>query len=199
MELESLVAVIKELGYLGIFLWLWLGMLGVPVPNEVIVTALGYLSTTDILQLEKVFISGYLGIVASLTTSYLLGRLVGGRLVSFLKKKSSTKKSIRKALHLIKKYHVYSLVISYFIPGVRNFVPFLYGMMKLSFLKFATLSYTTALLWFSLFFVLGKVSGHNEDISIYITVSAVVVLSLGSFFVNWVKRKKKRVEEQLHG
>ncbi|WNF36162.1 DedA family protein [Bacillaceae bacterium IKA-2] len=197
MEIDILVNVVKELGYLGIFLWLWLGMLGIPIPNEIIVTAIGYLATTHILQFEIVFIAGYLGIVASLTTSYLLGRIVGKPLVRFFSKRKSTKESIRKGIHLIKKFHVYSLVISYFIPGVRNFVPFLYGMMRLPYLRFALLSYSTAFVWFSLFFTLGSVSGINGDISIYITVSAIVTISFGSFVVNWIKRKKKRVE-QLH-
>jgi membrane-associated protein len=197
MEIDILVNVVKELGYLGIFLWLWLGMLGIPIPNEIIVTAIGYLATTHILQFEIVFIAGYLGIVASLTTSYLLGRIVGKPLVRFFSKRKSTKESIRKGIHLIKKFHVYSLVISYFIPGVRNFVPFLYGMMRLPYLRFALLSYSTAFVWFSLFFTLGSVSGINGDISIYITVAAIVTISFGSFVVNWIKRKKKRVE-QLH-
>lgn len=195
MELDILINVIKELGYLGIFLWLWLGMLGIPIPNEIIVTTIGYLATTHILQYEIVFIAGYLGIVASLTTSYLLGRIIGKPLVSYFSKRKSTKSAIRKGIHLIKKFHVYSLVISYFIPGVRNFVPFLYGMMRLSYLRFALLSYSTAFVWFSLFFTLGTVSGRNEDISIFVTVAAVVTISFGSFVVNWIKRKKKRVEQ----
>ncbi len=198
METEIILNLIKELGYLGIFLWLWLGMFGVPLPNEVIVTTVGYLSTTPYLQVEKVFVSGYLGIVASLSTSYLLGRLLGGKLVRYLAKKSGTKSSIRKALHLIKKYHVYSLIISYFIPGVRNFVPFLYGMMRLSYFRFALLSYSTAFVWFCLFFILGRMSGLNEDISIYVTVSAIVVISFGSFVINWINRKRRHVKEQLH-
>lgn len=195
MELDILINVIKELGYLGIFLWLWLGMLGIPIPNEIIVTTIGYLATTHILQIEIVFIAGYLGIVASLTTSYLFGRIVGQPLVRYFSKRKSMKSSIRKGLHLIKKFHIYSLVISYFIPGVRNFVPFLYGMMRLSYLRFALLSYSTAFVWFSLFFTLGTVSGKNEDISIFVTVAAVVTISFGSFVVNSIKRKKKRVEQ----
>lgn len=195
MELDILINVIKELGYVGIFLWLWLGMFGIPVPNEIIVTSIGYLANTDILQVEKVFISGYLGVVASLTTSYLLGRTVGKPLVGYFSKKNRTKSSIRKAIHLIKKFHAYSLVISYFIPGVRNFVPFLYGMMRFSYFRFALFSYSTAFVWFSVFFALGTVSGRNEDISIYVTVAAVITISFGSFVANWIKRKKKRVQQ----
>lgn len=198
MELDIVISVIKELGYLGIFLWLWLGMLGIPVPNEVIVTTIGYLATTHILQMEKVFVFGYLGIVASLTTSYFLGRVFGKRLVGYFSNKKSTRSSIRKGLYLIKKFHVYSLVISYFIPGVRNFVPFLYGMMRLSYLRFALLSYSTSFVWFSLFFVLGTVSGKNEDISIYVTVGALVIISFGSFIVNSISRKKKKAQQKSH-
>jgi membrane-associated protein len=200
MELDVLLtAVLKELGYVGIFLWLWLGMIGIPIPNEAIVTTIGYLSTTQILQGDKVFFAGYLGIIASLTTSYLLGRFIGEKLVSYLSKRKGPKTSIRKALYLIKKYHVYSLVISYFIPGVRIFVPFLYGMMRLSYVRFATLSYLTALLWFSIFFVLGVFTGKNDDLAIYITVAVVITISVGSLIIKFVRRKKKRVEESYLG
>ncbi|RXI98682.1 DedA family protein [Anaerobacillus alkaliphilus] len=199
MELDVLLTTIKDVGYVGIFLWLWLGMLGVPVPNEAIVTTIGYISTTNLLQSDIVFIVGYLGILASLTTSYFLGRVIGKRIVSFLSMKKGTKKSIRKALHLIKKYHVYSLVISYFIPGVRIFVPFLYGMMRLSYLRFALLSYTTALIWFCLFFSLGRLSGTNEDLSIYVAITAIISISIFSIILNWFKKKKKRLAEQVPG
>ncbi|QOY38424.1 DedA family protein [Anaerobacillus isosaccharinicus] len=197
MELDGLLEVLNELGYVGIFLWLWLGMLGIPIPNEAIVTSIGYLSGTQILQADKVFVMGYLGIVASLTTSYLLGRVIGKTLVNYFSKKRGTKSSIRKAVYLIKKYHVYSLVVSYFIPGVRIFVPFLYGMMRLSYVRFAVLSYTTALLWFCLFFFFGMITGKNEDLSILMIIAVIVSISIITMIFNSHK-KKKRVEESFH-
>ncbi len=197
MELDVLLTTLKEVGYVGIFLWLWLGMLGIPVPNEAIVTTIGYLSSTNTLQADIVFLVGYLGIVASLTTSYLLGKVLGKNLVVFLSKKKGTKRSIRKALHLIKKYHVYSLVVSYFIPGVRIFVPFLYGMMRLSYFRFALLSYTTAFIWFCLFFSLGMLSGTNKDLSMYVALTAIVLISVISVLINWFRRRKKRMSEQI--
>lgn len=199
MELDALLAVMKEIGYVGIFLWLWLGMLGVPIPNEAIVTSIGFMSTTNFFEVETVFFVAYLGIVASLTTSYSLGRIVGHRLITYFSKRKGPKRSIRKASHLIKKYHIFSLVISYFIPGVRIFVPFLFGMMRFSFLRFAALSYTTAFVWFCLFFFLGKMSGMYEHIAIYVTLLAIAVISIFSFIFNWVKKRKKRLEEQVHG
>ncbi|WP_407639595.1 DedA family protein [Anaerobacillus alkalidiazotrophicus] len=74
---------------------------------------------------------------------------------------------------------MYSLIISYFIPGVRNFVPFLYGMMRHSYLRFALLSYFTAFVWFSLFFYLGMITGQNSDSSTFVTISALIILILG--------------------
>jgi membrane-associated protein len=198
MELDVLLAVLKELGYVGIFLWLWLGMLGIPIPNEAIVTTIGYLSTTNMLQGDKVFFVGYLGILASLTTSYLLGRIIGKKLVNYLSRKKGTKTSIRKAIYLINKYHMYSLIISYFIPGVRIFVPFIYGMMRLSYIRFAALSYTTALVWFSLFFSLGMATGNHEELSILLTIAIVALICIVPLIVNLYKRKKKPVEESFH-
>lgn len=199
MELDVLLTVLKELGYYGIFLWLWLGMLSVPVPNEAIVTTVGYLASMQILEVQKAFVAGYLGIIASLTTSYLIGRTIGRKLVSSLSKKKGTKTSIRKGLYLIKKYHTYSLVISYFIPGVRIFVPFLYGMMRLSYFRFAFFSYSTAFVWFSLFFLIGMFTGKNEDFSIYLIIALVISISSVPLVIKWLKKKKNRVEEPFHG
>ncbi|OIJ12502.1 hypothetical protein BKP37_13820 [Anaerobacillus alkalilacustris] len=63
----------------------------------------------------------------------------------------------------------------------------------------ALLSNFTAFVWFSLFFSLGMLTGQNSDSSTYITIPALIILILGFLYVNWIKRKKKRVEEQLHG
>ncbi|OIJ18160.1 hypothetical protein BKP45_11235 [Anaerobacillus alkalidiazotrophicus] len=103
MEIDVLKNLLNELGYFGVFLWLWLGMLGIPVPNEVVVASIGYLSTTPLLKIEKVIIIGYLGLISSLTTSYLLGRIVGKRFVRYFSIKPGSKSSLRKASKFNKK------------------------------------------------------------------------------------------------
>ncbi|WML47089.1 hypothetical protein RCG23_16045 [Neobacillus sp. PS3-34] len=41
MEMEMLLQFFEDNGYLGIFLWLWLGIFGLPVPNEIISMTVG--------------------------------------------------------------------------------------------------------------------------------------------------------------
>ena len=197
MEVALVTEALKELGYFGIYLWLWLGMLGIPIPNEIIVTTIGYLATTKFLEIDKAFLVGYFGIVTSLTTSYLIGKLIGGRLYIYLQKKKRSHRSLKKSVLLMNKFHVFSLCISYFIPGLRNFVPFMYGMMKLPYLRFALFSYTTAFVWFTLFFSIGLFTGVNENYSIYVSLSAITLILSISLMIRIKNSRKRRAAERI--
>lgn len=196
MEVEIVIETFKEYGYLGIYFWLWLGMLGIPIPNEVIVTTIGYLTKTTLLEGPKTFMISYLGIISSLTTSYLFGRLIGSKLLTFFSKYKRPSRSIERSISLIHKLHVYALSISYFLPGARNFVPFLFGTMKLPFLRFAIFSYLTSFFWFVIFFSFGRFSKGNERLSIIVSVGAIAVVTFVSLLVR-MKKRKNYLNEQL--
>ncbi|CAM3777370.1 DedA family protein [Mesobacillus zeae] len=163
MDLDLVMELIAENGYLGLFFWLWLGVFGVPLPNEVIVMGVGFASSIEVFHPLLAFAVTYTGIIFALTTSYLLGRLVGKRILEILKKNKQFSKSLESSFRLMEKYHAFSLSFSYFIPGVRNFIPFLYGMGGLRFRTFALFSYSGSLTWLLVVFSLGFLFGDNMD------------------------------------
>ncbi|WML47090.1 VTT domain-containing protein [Neobacillus sp. PS3-34] len=87
------------------------------------------------------------GIFAALTTSYLLGRFVCRPLLRFFKKRQRFANVLETSLQLMDKYRKFSLLLSYFIPGLRSFVPFLYGFSRLPFRSFALYAYSGAFIW----------------------------------------------------
>lgn len=163
MELEFILDIIEKGGYVGLFLWLWLGVFGAPLPNEIIAMTVGLAASEDVLHPVVTFFVTYGGILSALSTAYLLGRFIGRPLLPFFLKKKRFSKVIKRSFKVMEKYHSYSLSVSYFIPGLRNFVPFLYGVSKLPFKTFALFAYSGAFVWLSITFSLGYWFGDHKE------------------------------------
>ncbi|MBT2694946.1 DedA family protein [Bacillus sp. ISL-55] len=164
MDLELVINIIEDNGYLGLFLWLWFGVFVIPVPNEVILMTVGLASSKGALNPILAFLVTYMGISAAFSSSYLLGRVIGTRLLRMLEKKKRFANSIESAMKLMEKYHAFSLSLSCFAPGVRYLVPLLYGFSRLPFKTFALFAYSGAFVWVSIVFVLGYLFGDKMDI-----------------------------------
>ncbi|MDE3841162.1 DedA family protein [Bacillus methanolicus] len=197
MDLDFILNIIEEGGYAGLFFWLWLGIFGMPVPNEVIIMTVGFASSKKILNPLLTFMVTYSGILVALTTIYSLGRFLGRPLLRFLEKRKKFAHSISISLHLIEKYHSHSLLFSYFFPGIRNFVPFIYGSSRLSFKSFAFFAYIGALLWLSIVFTLGYLFGDHIDTIMHYGKELLILVAI-SFTIFVIVKIKKR-KQKMHG
>jgi membrane-associated protein len=196
MELDFILDIIEKSGYIGLFLWLWLGVFGAPLPNEVIAMTVGLAASEEVLNPIITFFVTYCGILAALTTAYSLGRFVGRPLLPFFKKRKRFAKIIDRSLKVMERYHAYSLSFSYFIPGLRNFVPFLYGTSKLPFKTFMMFAYTGAFVWLTITFSLGYWFGdHKEKIfqleKEILIILAIILLCYFTFKIFHKKKKQK--------
>lgn len=163
-ELVNIIAdTFEDFGYVDLFFTLWLGVFGLPIPNEAIIMSIGFAASQKLFPITIIFVITYCGLLAAVTTIYSLGFVIGGPIIKWFEKNHRRKKHIHKALALIEKYHSFSLCISYFIPGLRNFVPFCYGLSRLPYQKFALFSYSTIFIWLIIFFTLGYKFGNNIE------------------------------------
>ncbi|MGS2779253.1 DedA family protein [Robertmurraya sp. GLU-23] len=194
MELDFILDIIEENGYLGLFLWLWFGVVGMPVPNEIIAMTVGLAASLGTLNPVCIFLSTYLGIVAALTTSYLAGKYIGVRLLPFFRKSKRMARTIDRSFQSIEKYHAFSLLFSYFIPGLRNFVPFIYGLSKLSYKVFALFAYSGAFIWLSIVFSLGYWFGDQKEILVEyeteLLLMGSIVFVCAFLLIKVINRKK---------
>jgi len=192
MDLELVINIIEDNGYLGLFLWLWFGVFVIPVPNEVILTTVGLASAKGALNPFLAFLVTYMGISAAFTSSYLLGRIIGRRVLGLLEKKKRFANSIESAMKLMEKYHAFSLTLSCFAPGVRYLVPLLYGFSRLPFKTFAIFTYSGAFVWVSIIFVLGYLFGDKMDIVMkYNKEVWLVILAFAIITFIFVLRRRK--------
>ncbi|WP_072329075.1 MULTISPECIES: DedA family protein [unclassified Paenibacillus] len=161
MDYSQLTDWIEHLGYAALFFSLWLGIVGMPIPDEVIVMTGGAVTSAGLLHAVPAFLLTYLGVISGLSLGYVLGRYIGAPVLGKLQRKKNMTKYLRISEQLIEKHGNAALSFSYFLPVVRHVVPYLVGINKMSFWRYAGYSYTTGFVWTLIFFVLGRFVGQD--------------------------------------
>ncbi|PTX64917.1 membrane protein DedA with SNARE-associated domain [Melghirimyces profundicolus] len=183
--------ILSQYGYLGIFFFLMLGIVGLPLPDEILMTFIGYLASIGRLNLFFTFISALSGSVCGITVSYFLGSRLG---YPFLKRYGSkifiTRRRLRISQFLFRKYGNWVLFFGYFIPGVRHVTAYMAGISNLSPGRFAAYAYTGALTWCTTFVGLGYLLGaHWENVFHVMHRYGVLFLWIAiPLFLVWVGR-----------
>ncbi|MED1559695.1 DedA family protein [Bacillus paramycoides] len=187
MELHELLSYIEQYGYWALFFCLWLGIVGMPIPDEMIVMSGGFVSSLGILSVIPAFVLTYLGVVSGLSLGYILGKVFGTKVLDKLMKKKKVK-YLLKSQQMVERYGHYALVTSYFIPVVRHIVPYLVGMNNMRFKTYALYSYTTGFVWTLVYFVLGSLFGQHIESIVTIAIEygmyfggIVLVVTSGSY------------------
>jgi membrane protein DedA with SNARE-associated domain len=194
MGLQDLLSYIEQYGYFALFFSLWLGIVGMPLPDEMIVMSGGFMSSLEKMSVLNAFVITYLGAVSGLSLGYILGKVFGHKILDKLVKKKKAK-YLLKSIELLDRFGHFALVISYFIPIVRHIIPYLVGMNNMSFKKYALYYYTAGFVWTSIYFILGLFFGkHIEDISILATKYGIFfgafIGILGCFYYFYLRKLK---------
>jgi membrane protein DedA with SNARE-associated domain len=192
---ETVIDWIVRYGYVMIFTLLMLGIFGIPVPDETLLTFSGYMVHRGDLHALPALIAAFTGSACGITLSYVVGR-TGGSLV--IRKYGHHVRVTPEAVDRVKRWFEltgkWALLIGYFLPGVRHLTALTAGTSKLRFPVFALFAYTGGLLWTSTFITVGYVFGEewskmssrlHHDLLIG---SGVVVIIIVLYFV--LKRLK---------
>ena len=147
---------LNHYGSIVIFLWLALGIIALPIPEESLLLFIGYLMAKEKLPLFSTIFAAYAGTCCGITGSYGLGRATShyihrgwGRYLGL------TPERFQKAHHWFERIGKWALFIGYFIPGVRHLTGYVAGALKLCYRHFALYAYSGGIIWSSLFMVLG--------------------------------------------
>lgn len=129
-----------QYGYSAIFFLLIGGIVGVPVPDQLLLVVSGYLILTKSLAAAPTLLAAVLGTICGITLSYVLGRCSG----SYLAKKRFAAGRLEKAQKCFEQFGAWALVFGFFVPGIRNLIGFTSGMMRLKPRLFAPFAYAGA-------------------------------------------------------
>ncbi len=198
--METLQFWISHYGYVGIFSLLMLGIIGLPVPDETLLTLSGYLIYHGELKLIPTFLAAYFGSIAGISISYAIGSTFGHHiLVKYGHYIHITEARLKKAHNWFEKIGRWSLLFGYFIPGVRHVVAIIAGTSELTIWEFALFSYTGGFIWTTTFLSIGYFFGnhwrkvlHTINHHIIIATIVIVIILIVAFIVRKFLIKSKK-------
>lgn len=176
---DSLPYHLQGLGYLGIYLSLALGIMGIPIPDEALMTYLGFLVYSGQFRLEYALLFSFLGSITGMSFNFFIGRGIMGPLAVRLGKKFN--KGYERYRSLFDRYGSIIIVVGYFFPIIRHLTAYSSGLLKMRYDKFLTLASLGSFIWVTVFISLGYNLGQdwpyiNEIIGQYRNLAIVFFL-----------------------
>lgn len=182
-------------GYFGIIIALIGGIIGLPIPDEVLLTYVGYNVFQGKMAFLSSLVSAFIGAVGGISLSYLIGYKFGlPLLLKYGPKLHITEAKINRTRRLFEKFGPPLLLVGYFIPGIRHLAAYMAAINRYPLKKFIVYAYSGALLWTFTFITLGKKLGQDwilverylSKYSIYIILLALILF--GGFYVYWRRK-----------
>lgn len=188
--------VIGAWGYFGIFLCVFIGNLGLPVPEETVVLTAGFLAGRNLLDVRAVFAVVVLSAIAGDSSGYLIGRTGGQRLLDRLCNLSSFVKHRRERFETFFHEHGNSAVfMARFVTGLRFMAGPMAGAAGMAFTRFLKWNVMGATCWCALMVSIGYLVGDELDRIVPVTeyagqwvAVAAVLLGLGVLIFWWRER-----------
>jgi membrane protein DedA with SNARE-associated domain len=186
---------ISGYGYWGLAALLMLGIAGIPVPDETLLTFSGYLVFRGQLQLVPTLISAFAGSCTGISMSYAIGRFpslwvvrrIGNRMFKV------SEERMKRAETWFKRYGKWLLPFGYFVPGLRHLLAIVAGGTRLGLPVFAAFAFSGALVWSATFVFLGYLLGENWQFAItgiqrHIVLAVLPFILLGVVILVWFSR-----------
>ncbi|WJH32790.1 VTT domain-containing protein [Paenibacillus sp. CC-CFT747] len=182
--MSFLTAWLEHYGYGILFIALFLEMLALPLPGEVLLSYAGLLVFQGKLSLPLAILLAGAGASAGMTLSYWIGFRLGK---PFFEKYGARfhmgPDKLDKVSHWFQKYGNVSLMVAYFIPGVRHITGYFSGTTRLSFRKYAAFAYSGAFLWVGVFLTLGKLLGPKWELYHHTINRYLLIGGIGTAFL----------------
>lgn len=193
--MDTVFNLISHYGLLAVFCLLVLGIVGLPIPDETLLTFSGYLVYRGQFHFLPTVLSAYAGSICGITISYTIGRTGGlflihkyGPYVHF------TPERLARVHDWFERMGRWALVFGYFMPGIRHFTAIVAGSSELEPHVFALFAYSGGLAWVTVFVSLGYFLGEQwsriteevHGVLLWVTIAAVAV-GLG---VWWLRSRK---------
>jgi membrane protein DedA with SNARE-associated domain len=158
-ELTDLLA---TWGYLGIFAFVFVGNLGVPVPEETVLIAAGFLAGRALLNVETVYVVAVASAVTGDCCGFLIGRTGGQALLERLALRFQFLRRRLDRLRLFFDQHGSKAVfMARFVTGARFMAGPIAGSAGMPFVRFLGWNVAGAIVWCALMVTIGYMVGDE--------------------------------------
>lgn len=193
MDFSLLVELVQKYGYFSMFLFNWLLLFGLPIPNEVAASFTGVLTELNGFNPFKAFISAYVGLITATLFAFSIGKYFGPRLIKRLNR-TRMQRPIHAFSEFLDKRGNLAIGLSFFLPGIRWAMPYVVGANQISYTTFLKYAIPSSLIWMMIYFQLGRTFPYAYKMiieNIQMMLIAVTVLIISIILTRyWLKQRK---------
>ena len=195
---DFIVNTVGDLGYIGIFIMMFLESSFFPFPSEVVMVPAGYLAYKGEMSMGVAIACGIGGSLAGALFNYFLAIKFGRKfLIKYGKYFFVKEETIEKMENFFKEHGPISTFSGRLIPAVRQYISFPAGLARMNLLLFCIYTSLGAAIWVVILTLLGYYIGDNEGLIKeylrYIIVSILALLAIGGYF--YYRRYKRKNQE----
>jgi membrane-associated protein len=129
--------------------------------------------------------------------NYAVGHYLGPKVFSREDSRWMSKKHLIDAQNFYEKYGAKTIVLARFVPIVRTFAPFVAGIGRMNYWKFATYNVVGALLWINIFLWGGYWLAESAKDNLKLIVGGILVVSvLPMAYEVWNARRLRKAARQ---
>jgi membrane protein DedA with SNARE-associated domain len=199
--LSHVIDWVSTYGYGAVFACLFLGIVGLPLPDEWLLVFTGYLIWRGRFHPVGGVLVAFCGSTCGITLSYTIGRTLGLRFVHrYGRWVHITEEHTRRVHDWFNRVGHWVLFFGYFVPGVRHFTAIVAGASKLELRSFAGYAWSGGLLWVCTFISIGYFLGeqwqrvfdaidHNVRM---VTLTAAVLAAIYLAYRYWMPHRPRK-------
>lgn len=180
-------------GILFLIIFCETGLVFLPfLPGDSLIFAGGTFAGIGSLNLWILFPLIILAAILGDSINYMIGKKFGKKLLNNDKFVIVKEENLIKADDLISKYGAWAVFLARFMPIIRTIVPFVVGMGKLDYKKFLMVNALGAVVWVSLFLLLGFFFGNIPVVADHFSliIIGIVLISISPMIIALFKHKK---------
>lgn len=196
--MTEIMVYLTQYGYIALFVLLALGILGIPVPDETLIAAFGGMIAQGHFHFAGALTVTFLGSMTGMMISYTLGRKLGKPLLDrYGKWIRMTPTRLQSTEAWFKRYGTWSIVLGYFVPGLRHLSSYMAGISKVPFGRYLLYAASGALLFCTTFLLIGHAVGYHwneiavmmERSTLRIGIFIMALIVLASVGIVWWKKR----------
>jgi membrane-associated protein len=150
------------------------------LPGDSLLFAVGALAQQGLIDLSIVIPTLLVAAILGDAVNYAIGAWLGPKVFHYKSGFFFRKDYLMKAHAFYEKYGGRAIILARFVPIVRTFAPFVAGIGKMSYRKFAIFNVTGAVLWIGLFVGAGVLFGSLPIVkdNMKIVIMGIIVVSV---------------------
>jgi membrane-associated protein len=177
------------------------GLVVIPfLPGDSLLFLVGVLTAHPASPIGFVTTAVLLSLAAVLgdAVNYFIGSYVGPAVFSREDSRLLNKKHLNEAHEFYEKYGGKTIILARFIPIIRTFAPFVAGIGKMNYFKFALFNVVGGVAWVLICLIAGRVFSSNEFVQkrFELVIVAIVVISVLPAVIEFLRNRRRATSEE---